>query len=116
MMKKIGLLLITLILSSIGCSKDSSDEAPSTPSYTLTVNQSEGGTVNSSGGNYERGTQLNISATPNQGYIFTGWSNGSTSNPLNISVNSNIEISPRFESAIVSRLELSLAQTSVMMG
>ena len=115
-MKKIGLLLISLILSSIGCSKDSSDETPSTPSYTLTVNHSEGGTVNSSGGSYQRGIEVSISATPNQGYIFTGWSNGSTSNPLNITLNSNIEISPRFEQAIVSRLELSLAQTSVMMG
>ena len=100
----------------IACSKDSSDETPSTPSYTLTVNQSEGGTVNSSGGSYERGTEVSLSATPNQGYVFTGWSNGSTSNPLNITLNSNIEISPRFEQAIVSRLELSLAQTSVMMG
>ena len=100
----------------IACSKDSSDETPSTPSYTLTINQSEGGTVNSSGGSYQRGTEVSISATPNQGYIFTGWSNGSTSNPLNITLNSNIEISPRFEQAIVSRLELSLAQTSVMMG
>ena len=109
-------LSITLLTLLIACSKDSSDETPSTPSYTLTVNQSEGGTVNSSGGSYQRGTEISISATPNQGYVFTGWSNGSTSNPLNITLNSNIEISPRFEQAIVSRLELSLAQTSVMMG
>ena len=109
-------LSITLLTLLIACSKDSSDETPSTPSYTLTVNQSEGGTVNSSGGSYQRGTEVSISATPNQGYVFTGWSNGSTSNPLNITLNSNIEISPRFEQAIVSRLELSLAQTSVMMG
>ena len=109
-------LYITLLTLLIACSKDSSDETPSTPSYTLTVNQSEGGTVNSSGGSYQRGTEVSISATPNQGYVFTGWSNGSTSNPLNITLNSNIEISPRFEQAIVSRLELSLAQTSVMMG
>ena len=109
-------LFIVLLLLITGCSKDSSEETTSIPSYTLTVNQSEGGTVNSSGGSYQKGTQVSLSATPNQGYIFTGWSNGSTSNPLNITINSNIEISPRFEQAIVSRLELSLAQTSVMMG
>ena len=116
MKKRFNSLFIFLLLLITGCSKDSSDETPSIPSYTLTVNQSEGGTVNSSGGNYERGTQVSISATPNQGYIFTGWSNGSTTNPLNITINSNIEISPRFEQAIVSRLELSLDQTSVIMG
>ena len=88
--------LLIVLLMLISCSKDSSDETPSTPSYTLTVNQSEGGTVNSSGGSYERGTEVSLSATPNQGYVFTGWSNGSTSNPLNITLNSNIEISPNF--------------------
>ena len=116
MKNRFNSLFIVLLLLITGCSKDSSDETPSIPSYTLTVNQSEGGTVNSSGGNYERGTQVSISATPNQGYIFTGWSNGSTTNPLNITINSNIEISPHFEQAIVSRLELSLDQTSVIMG
>jgi len=96
MKNRFNSLFIVVLLLITGCSKDSSDETPSIPSYTLTVNQSEGGTVNSSGGNYERGTQISISATPNQGYIFTGWSNGSTSNPLNITINSNIEISPNF--------------------
>ena len=85
-----------LILSSIGCSKDSSDETPSTPSYTLTVNQSEGGTVSSSGGSYQRGTEVSLSATPNSEFVFNGWSNGSTENPLSITINTNITLSANF--------------------
>ena len=111
---KILILAALFILSS--CSKDGSDMSPSVPSFTLTINQSEGGTVNSTGGNYKKGTQVSLVASPNQGYIFTGWSNGATSNPLNITVNSNRELTPQFEQAIVTRLELTLDQTSIVMG
>ena len=51
-------LLIVLLLLITGCSKDSSDETPSIPSYTLTVNQSEGGTVNSSEGVFQNKNQM----------------------------------------------------------
>ena len=111
---KILILAALFILSS--CSKDGSDMSPSVPSFTLTINQSEGGNVNSTGGNYKKGTQVSLIASPNQGYIFTGWSNGATSNPLNITVNSNLELTPQFEQAIVTRLELTLDQTSIVMG
>jgi len=111
------LIISSLILLSIlSCGKESPAITDPVISYTLTVSSGTGGRVSSPGGSYESGSQITITATPNQGYIFTGWSNGSNDNPLNLTVNSNIEISPRFEQAIVSRLELSLDQASIMMG
>ena len=41
--------------------------------YTLTVNAGTGGTVSSSSGTYESGTQVTISATANPGYEFYNW-------------------------------------------
>ncbi len=40
--------------------------------YTVTLSSTEGGTA-SGGGEYEVGGQVTISATPNSGYYFTGW-------------------------------------------
>lgn len=40
----------------------------------------------SGGGNYKHGTQVQISATPNYGYKFKKWSDGSTANPRTVTV------------------------------
>ena len=42
------------------------------PAYLLNVSGNNGGSV-SGGGNYEHGTSAPITATPNQGYNFDGW-------------------------------------------
>ncbi len=39
------------------------------------------------GGNYKHGTQIQISATPNYGYKFVKWEDGSTENPRTVTVN-----------------------------
>ena len=66
--------------------------------YQLTVNNSEGGTVDISGGEYSYQTSATIEATASDGYIFTGWSGSSTStsNPLSLLMDSDKEISPIF--------------------
>ena len=55
--------------------------------HTITVqaNNSNYGTVSGSG-TYNYGTQQTITATPNAGYYFTGWSDGNTDNPRTITV------------------------------
>ena len=67
------------------------------PIYTLTVTTSEGGTVSSEGGEFEDGTEVELTATPNEGYEFVGWegieSNEST---ITLSVTSDTELSPIF--------------------
>ena len=40
--------------------------------YTLSVSTTEGGTVSSEGATYNFGTEVTITATPNDGYLFVG--------------------------------------------
>ena len=55
--------------------------------YQLTINSSEGGIVSSQGGTYDEGTNVTITATPNEGYIFHKWSNNQFSNEISITIN-----------------------------
>ena len=47
-------------------------------------------------GNYYRGVQAKVTATPADGYVFTKWSDESTDNPHTITVNSNLTLSAVF--------------------
>jgi hypothetical protein len=68
------------------------------PVYTVTVTAGEGGSVSTSGGTYNQGTQVTITATANDGYRFTGWEgNTSTSESLTITINSNVTYQALFE-------------------
>ena len=52
---------------------------------TLTVTAGEGGTVSTEGGTYDEGTEVTITATPDEGYEFVGWEGSdSDSNSLTI--------------------------------
>ena len=50
-------------------------EPPAPTQYTLTVSAGEGGTVSTEGGTYDEGTEVTITATPDDGYEFVGWFN-----------------------------------------
>lgn len=97
-MKTYTLLLSAFFL--LACSKQEPESPMPTPqapvSYTITISAGAGGNVSSSGGSYEAGTQLNITATPDGEYVFSGWSNGSTENPLTLTVNSNTTLTATF--------------------
>ena len=84
------------------CSSDSVTEP--LRNYSLTVKAETGGSVNTSGGNFEAGELVTLSATASAGYVFTGWSNGSTKNPLLVSVFSNQTITAVFEEMTYSLL------------
>ena len=99
-----GLLLLFALVYS--CSAEEEDSAPpaavvQTPEpeppaptqYTLTVSAGEGGTVSTDGGTYDEGTNINVSAQVIQGYVFTGWNDGSTINPKTITLNQDISLS-----------------------
>jgi hypothetical protein len=90
------LLFIALSLL-ISCGKDdSSFDVTPISKYTLSVTSTDGGTVSSPGGSYNEGSSVTITTTPNSEYIFENWSNGSTENPLTITVNQNISLTANF--------------------
>ena len=86
-----------IMLSILSCGKDSPETVESVITFNLTVTSSTGGKVSSSGGPFESGSNVSITATPDSEYVFVNWSNGSTDNPLSVTVNSNQTITANFE-------------------
>ena len=101
-MKRLTILVFFILLA---CSKDSPipDAVVTTPEptitkFTLAVAASEGGSVNTSGGTYNENTNVSVTASPADGFTFTGWTgdaSGST-NPLSISMNGDKNITATF--------------------
>jgi len=84
----------------ITCSKDAFEEQVEEPSvvFNLEVSSGDGGSVDSSGGSFESGSTITLTATPEQEYVFVGWTGtDSTDNPLTLLVNSNQTITANFE-------------------
>src|SRR5210317_1137369 len=98
-MKKLPIYIALLLL--LTCAKEDS-QAPNTPptqivkQYTLTATAGDGGSV-TGGGTFASGTQVSLTATPTSGYSFSGWSNGSTANPLTVTLNSSTTITANFQ-------------------
>ena len=98
-MKNLHLYLSLLFV--LTCAKEDS-QAPNTPptqivkQYALTARAGDGGSV-AGGGTFASGTQVSLTATPTSGYSFSGWSNGSTTNPLTVTLNSNTTITANFQ-------------------
>ncbi len=65
--------------------------------YVLTTSATAGGSV-TAGGTYSSGSVVSLTATPNSGFIFTGWSGSlsGTTNPINITMNSNKSVTANF--------------------
>ena len=93
--------LLNLIIFS--CSKGDSDsqtQVESTPlvTYDVSISSTEGGSVNTQSGTFNAGTVLTITATPNDGYEFIGWTGSNESSmEITITVNSNIELTANFQ-------------------
>ena len=111
-MKKLILISIFLLVV-YSCSPDEETQAPTnivqtttpepeTPEpvvvqYTLTVTAGDGGNV-TDGGTFDDGTELIITATPDEGYEFVGWEgNDSSNSDLIITLNSNQTYQALFE-------------------
>ncbi len=93
-MKKLFFILFILF----SCSQDKKTEK-----YQIDITASAGGTVDVKSGKYESGEVLSITATPNTGFLFTGWSNGLIDNPLEITVESDLSITANFKIDCESR-------------
>ena len=118
-MKKLILLLILIPLTVFTyCSKDedsnnpqnitgspySENTTPDVQIFNLSVSKTDGGSVNSSGGSYNDGTSVTITATPYEGYEFSGWTGSNeTSLEITITLDSNIELIANFQ--LIPQLE-----------
>ena len=93
--KAIGALVTSPIISSSAVTQ-----------YKLTVGANEGGWVSFANTSLTRrsgfyiyrpaGTEVTVIAEPNDGYEFSGWSNGFRGNPLTFKLNSDIGFSAEF--------------------
>ena len=97
-MKYIRYFVVTLFI--LGCSTDEVEEQ--IQKFTIEITSSNGGSVSSSGDSFIEGSSFSVTATPNNGFSFVKWSNGSTSNPLELTVNSNQTIQAIFEENTVT--------------
>ncbi len=76
----IGLVLVLSLLGAAGC--------PTTDRYNLTTNVSPtgGGSVSPSGGTYDPGVTVTLTATANSGYVFDYWSGSASGTSLTTTV------------------------------
>ena len=100
---------LTAFLFVYSCSTDEDDAPPPAAivkKYTLAVTAGEGGTVSTTGGTYSQGTQVSITATPSSGFTFSQWSDGSTTNPITVTLNSNTNLSASFKELQIESIEI----------
>ena len=71
-------------------------EAVSTPTITVTVNDA---TMGSATYTMDGNTAV-LTATPNEGYVFTGWNDGNTENPRTVTVTSDTTFMAIFAEAV----------------
>ena len=87
--------------------------------FTLAVTAAEGGGVSSTGGTYDDGTSVSITATPNEGYEFAGW-NGTdmSSSTITIMLTENTTIEALFSqiSTTTTVTQFTLAVTAAEGG
>ena len=96
-MKKLLFSTLSVILLFVACSKEEqAPPPPPTPTYTLSFSAEAGGSVSSEGGTYNEGSKITVTATPDAQYLFKEWSDGSTVNPREITVTSNLTLKASF--------------------
>ena len=100
-MKKLLPLLLLILFS---CSKN--DEEAKVR-FSLIVDASEGGYVSSTGGDYEEGSLVSVSAFANDGYVFIGWTGSSTStfSEVEITMNSGKYLTAVFEKQLFNLVD-----------
>ena len=74
--------------------------------YTLTVSAGTGGSVSSSGGTYDEGTEVTITAIANNGYTFSSWvGNVSAQTSVTITINADVTLTANFTQTISSSID-----------
>ena len=115
-MKIKNLVPFLVIIIFISCSESSDDESSSTTdsvTYSVEISAASGGTVDNSGGSFDSGSTLTVTATPNSGYAFINWSDGTTDNPKELNVNSNLTLTANFGEAFTVSTEFAELYNSI---
>ncbi|MGL1884987.1 MAG: T9SS type A sorting domain-containing protein [Reichenbachiella sp.] len=84
---------------------------PTPNQYTVSTSTNGSGSV-SGGGTYAAGTTIFLTASPNSGYTFNGWTGSASgsSNPLSVTVDSNKSISASFSATSSGDCEIVVYQ------
>ena len=91
------LLLFGICLTLFVCSKSNNSPPPAPQKYDLSVTASEGGSVSTTGGQYYQNTSVLVTATPDKGYEFSGWTGTSlTGTSIMVKLTSNVTIKANF--------------------
>lgn len=83
--------------------------------YALTVDASGSGDVSPTSGSYTEGTEVTLTATPADGYLFSEWSGDAsgTTNPLTITMDSDKSITAVFEEDTTESVNYTLTTTVI---
>ena len=99
-----NLLLLSILCSLVllnACSEEDSAaiEAASKATLSVTASPSEGGTISPQGGTYDAGTTVELTATANVDYTFTGWIGDfeGSSNPVTLTMLNDQTLTANFE-------------------
>ena len=95
------LFILSIFAIVLSCSSDETSTPVTPPApivkYTITLSAGEGGTVSTTGGEYEAGQTVSVTATPQGEYVFTSWSDGNTNATRTITISSNSTLTANFE-------------------
>ena len=105
-----------ILFAFISCSESTDEETSTTTdsvTYSVEISAANGGTVDNSGGSFDSGSTLTVTATPNSGYAFINWSDGTTDNPKELNVNSNLTLTANFGEAFTVSTEFAELYNSI---
>ena len=101
-MKKLHYIFLGLSLV-FGCADNSTSsnlDIIEPELYTLSISNTNGGSVDSTGGTYESGDEITITATADEDYLFQNWSGdeNSVANPLIFTIYDDVSVTANFVS------------------
>lgn len=93
-----GFLVLSGCDQITGSDEGDGDDGPVTYSFSATASPSEGGSIDPSSGEFEEGEQVEVTASPADGWEFVEWTGdiSSTDNPLSFSIEDNTEVTANF--------------------
>ena len=95
----LSILCSLVLFTNCGEEDAAAIEAASKATLTVTASPSDGGTISPQGGTYDAGTTVEVTATANTDYSFTGWTGDfeGSSNPVTLTMLTDQTLTANFE-------------------